>query len=563
MEHRLAHILLVAILGWGMVACTAGEALPDEDVIVNPEDPDDPENPGESGKETITATLADGADLFIWSASDYVAYWNGSSYVKSAAASPSGTGAGARIKVSYSGTRSDFAYYPYYLVQDVATDVNAENTLADLGSSVGAVILPDHYTMAQVSGTAAPCPMIADNNGKEWAFRHLCGLLKLSVNCIPAGTDKLVVAFDKDVTGLFTVSAPDSETPSISASALTDKNTITITLSSGKDLAGLVINIPVPAGNVSVTSVVAKADEDEIARLNAVVSGWNAVRATGKSVPSAFSPSMSGLVLAPGNLYTDGGKLAISSSPFTHFYNADNPDDYKPESYSAANRTHFNWNELYFLMASTGLTSMPAASDAATAHDGSYEGLSKSDFGDGYAWRVPSSQNWADIILEERPGATLTYTVGGSTPVTQSGFRFMRAMLTENDDPLESGGKNGILVFPDNAAITADFETLPTDCINGDKTSFNAAGASSLTRDKLESLVSQGCAFIPTAGMLLSSNYTFANGAAAANYYSSTEDGANSSKAFRARMQNKGIVTEQSYAKDGLWASVRLVRSLK
>jgi hypothetical protein len=48
------------------------------------------------------------------------------------------------------------------------------------------VTLPPSYTLAEVSGTTTPCPMIADNTGSGWAFYQLCGLLRLTVNNIPA-----------------------------------------------------------------------------------------------------------------------------------------------------------------------------------------------------------------------------------------------------------------------------------------------------------------------------------------------------------------------------------------
>ena len=571
MKRILSLLLCVAIPLFGFMACN-GEIVDDfEDPIDNPDNPDTPDNPDNpSGpkNETITASIVDGQDLFSWAATDYVAFYNGTTYVKSAAASPSGAGKSAKIKVNYSGTRGSYAYYPFYLVQDPYTDVNGESILPGLNSSTTAVILPDSYTLDQVSGVAAPCPMIADNSGDGWEFKQLCGLLKLTVNGLPAGSNKLEITFDKDVTGVFTVSNPDSSSPSIAAANASTKNVVKIALTGATSLAGLVLNIPVPTGNVNVSSVVAMMDDEVVGTLKAVVSGWSVARAKGKEAPAAFTPSMAGLILAPGNLYTDNGKLAISSNCYDHIYMTDSVTDYTindATKYSCANRTHFNCNELYYLMCSTGLTSMPTMEISATNYNNAetYESLVKKDFGDGKSWRVPSKANWGAIFSAARPGAKLEITIGSESPVEKDNCAFLRVTVSDMEGELGNGAEGafcGFILFPDNVAIPAKFVALTIENINlnDDSDKDTAFTRNQITKSELDALIAAGCTFIPAAGMV--NNVAFSNNNLACNYLSSSQY--SETQDDRLRAQRNTIGYEVHTNKTGPFSSVRLVRNV-
>jgi len=571
MKRILSLLLCVAIPLFGFMACN-GEIVDDfgdDDPIEEPEDPNTPENPGGPKNETITASLADGQDLFSWAATDYVAFYNGTTYIKSAAASPNGAGKSAKIKVNYSGTRGSYAYYPFYLVQDPYTDVNGESILAGLNSSTTAVILPDSYTLDQVSGVAAPCPMIADNSGDGWEFKQLCGLLKLAVNGLPAGSNKLEITFDKDVTGVFTVSNPDSSSPSIAAANASTKNVVKIALTGAPSLAGLVLNIPVPTGNVNVSSVVAKMDDEVVGTLSAVVNGWAVARATGKEAPAAFTPSMAGLILAPGNLYTESGKLAISSNSFDHIFKTDSVDDYDfndASKYSCANRTHFNCNELYFIMNSTGLTTLPTKDVSATNYNDAetYETRVKADFGDGKKWRVPSRANWASIFTAAaRPGAKLSLTIGSEEPVDKDNCLFLRATVCDYEGELGNGADGafcGFVLFPDNVAISVKFNELTVENINlmDDSDKDHAFTRNTITKSELDALIAAGCAFLPATGMV--NNLAFSNNNLACNYLSSSQY--SETQDDRLRAQRNTIGYEVHTNKTGPFSSVRLVRNV-
>lgn len=539
-------LLLSATIFLALAACSKNNEVINE-----------PQNEDKAITETLTlqaetkVTMTDAREL-AWEDGDKIAVWTGTS--DSSGEFQTCLVDSDLITVSL----ADASYHRFnYAVK------YSGSTLPALSSGTLSITLPDEYDYDDVSGTKNPVPFVAKSlytEGTTLSFRAVGALARIAVPGIPATANKLVVTFDKDVTGSFAVSGPDTAAPSIAASAATSKNVVTVNITPNTDYAGAVINIPVPTGSISVTSVVAKLDDAVIASVNSVVSGWNAARAHGKKATAAFAPSMASMVLAPGNLYTSSGTLAISPNCYDHIYLSE-VASYE-SSYSASDRVLFNWNEIYFLMSSTGLTTMPSSSDATTAHSGSYESLAKSDFGDGYSWRVPSSNDWAEIIhgplAASRPGAKLTYTVGAAAAKTKEGAQMTRISLT--DYTLEHTGALGLLIFPDNIEITATFE-------GGKEASINTSGASAdaltITKSNLDALISAGCAFLPTNGMFLTGGASVSNATAAANYYSSTENADNTANANRARIQNKSTVVTQAYAKGGLWCGVRLVRPVE
>ena len=181
-------VLFVAALLAGMVACN-------KEVKEEGSTPSAPQaNADGVITEVVGAVLGDkdnkasietSTGAFSWALTDHVAFYDGSTFVKSDAASSASKS--TTFTISYSGTRSAYAYYPYYLVQEVSTEVNGTGALAAIGSSTDKVVLPATYSLADVSGSTTPCPMVAENSGSSWTFHQLCGLLRLTVNLIPSG----------------------------------------------------------------------------------------------------------------------------------------------------------------------------------------------------------------------------------------------------------------------------------------------------------------------------------------------------------------------------------------
>ena len=257
-----------------------------------------PESP-ESVKmitETINAnlgadtkvTIADGG-AFAWTAGENIAVHvsNGDSHkyvVTTSGASVAAASASFTVSYEEGYSRDAFAVYPSTIVATDAANYGQSGSALD-------VTLPNEYTLEQVSGTTSPCPMIASNTGSGWAFYHLCGLLRLTVNSIPPTATKITVNFDKHkVYGAFSVDAtvtPGSS--SIATSTTTDKDNDEITITfdaAGTWRDGVNINLPLPTGDYTNITVKAFAGSSELLSVTRPVKVGAASYAIAKAAPS-------------------------------------------------------------------------------------------------------------------------------------------------------------------------------------------------------------------------------------------------------------------------------------
>lgn len=390
-----------------------------------------------------------------------------------------------------------------------------------LVSSELKIMLPSEYDYADVSGTKNPVPMVAKNvagDASDMSFYAVCALARITVPGISATADKLVVTFDKDVTGEFAVANPGTDAPSISAVAATSKNVVTINLTPGTDYSGVVINIPVPVGTIT-ASIEAKNGSTVIESLTSVIDSWSAARANAKKATAAFTPSMSYMVFAPGNLYTEAGTLNIASNYYEHVYAlTGNKGGCVEEGYQATNRTHFNFNEAYLLM--HGTTPSEITYGLATTNVAGDEPVySKSDIagGNGKAWHIPSYEDLYNIFgiqygaafQQTRPGAKVR---NGESGEYTAGWMWVKVLVSGMDSqgtsssdgtvalPVDATGPStdyqaGLLLFPDNVEITGTFNTLGTK-----NTASSAYNTTTLTKGNLNALITDGCAFLPAAG---------------------------------------------------------------
>lgn len=195
------------------------------------------------------AQIAEETPTFTWSTGDRVAVRTNEGWFLSNALTEAGVS--ATFTVSYSGTREAFAIFPSSLVFEDAGHVYS-NSSKDNGSGSNnlTVNLPSSYALADVSGDKAPCPMIATNTaGEGWEFKHLCGLLRLTINGIPTDATTLTLDFlGRKMSGAFTIANgnldPGNESCVIASDSGADKITIT-------DLSGetsVTVNIPLPTG---------------------------------------------------------------------------------------------------------------------------------------------------------------------------------------------------------------------------------------------------------------------------------------------------------------------------
>lgn len=284
------------------------------------------ENGAEEGAlitETVTASVSEGgtkatisnaaSDNFSWTiTTDKIAvHTTGSGYVTSTGASA--TAATASFTVTYSGERDAFAIYPSTIVAAAATNYGQSGASLD-------VTLPSEYTLASVSGTTTPCPMIATNvPGSGWTFKHLCGLVRLTINNIPTGTSYLKVDFNgRKVSGTFSIAAGVTPGTSTIASIAGMKGTddfIKITGISSE--TSVVVNIPLPTGEPYSDVIVSAWNSSDVALKGQVTPfSASASRARGKKLTSSLDKGVFSIaagkyaVFSPGNLQaktTDGG----------------------------------------------------------------------------------------------------------------------------------------------------------------------------------------------------------------------------------------------------------------
>ena len=101
----------------------------------------------------------------------------------------------------------------------------------------------------------APVPMVAVNDPSENTldFHHVGGLLRLTCKDVAPETKRVVITFDKDVTGTYTVHTDDPAAPYIESGNTGENNAVTFIVAAsdagvGSGVTSLVLNMPVPCG---------------------------------------------------------------------------------------------------------------------------------------------------------------------------------------------------------------------------------------------------------------------------------------------------------------------------
>lgn len=461
--------------------------------------------------------------------------------------------AGGTISVDVSGgARSNYAVYYTGTTAPTFTP-GTPGTLT--------ITLPSEYDYADVSGNKNPVPMVAVNEAGaagDMTFYAVGGLARISLSGIPATADKLEVSFTgKKVTGDFTVTNPGNS-PSITMGSAMSATPVTINLTPGTDYTDAVINIPVPVPSYGTATAIitAKNGDNTIVVKNATA--YTPARAKGKKLTVALTPTIYSMTFTPGNLYTEGGTLKIASDWYSNIYN-DNSDKYVEATYSASNRSHFNFNETAAMM-----NNAPGSYDAAP-NAGTFTWTTAStnvgSFEDHYviinsqSYRVPTQAEWAAATTgTSRPGAYLS-SDGGSNYT--DGWKFVNVLVTDmggngtsnSDGTAYAAGSNfqaGLLLFPDNVKITGTFVDLGTK--NATPTAFNTT---TLTMTNLDDLIAAGCAFLPAAGRNYNSTFGTSVGTAG-SYLSSTA-------AMGLYIGSDGVNPNNSATQEKIFRSVRLV----
>jgi len=570
------YLMLFASALVCMIACNKEIDLPNDDSTG--QDNDVITEVISAGLEiSDTKADVDGDLKFSWRngadrAGDYVAFWNGTTFVRSAASTTAG--ASTTFEITYAGTRSEYAYYPYYIVQDMATAVDGTGKLDLAGTTT--VVLPDTYDIQEVSGTNTPCPMIAVNTPESgWAFKQLCGLLRLTIKGIPDGTRKLTVKFNgNNVSGAFEVNDYDTNAPYLTSSRTLSDDIITI--NSESDITTpITVNIPLPAGTYSDISVIAYDSEGNgtIAFVGNIRKNYTtqaiARKAVGArtitlnnnkffSIQEMFYPYSGGkkyALFAPGNLqyqassgswrfadhqYDFVGDEGTTAGNVSGSNNLSVSSSYSgwidlfcwgTSGWTGATTADESW--VYFQPWTTSQTNLYDAGDPSTAkyaynlygmgpynkQDGKSNLTGKFANGD---WGVYNTiDNYLSGTWRTPTGGTLTSNTGEwgdiltrrETGVTVNGTSNARYTLAEIS--LTGSSVKGMILFPDNYSGGTP-AGVTWGLING-----SSASRTTCTQLGWEALEDAGCIFLPAAGLRKndgSLSYSAGNGF----YWSST-----------------------------------------
>lgn len=199
----------------------------------------------ESASGTKSTVSDDGA--FAWSAGDAIGLWGGSKFCK--LTTSTGGSATADFTGTMEGTAQSYAVFPFAL--------NAK-----VESGTVKVTLPSSYEW-KVGETNSPMLAECGENPTALTFKHLGGLVKVSVKNVPAEAAKFVLTADKDIAGEYSVSA-DAEGNKIIKSAETAENTSVAFAFTAGTATEMAFYVPVPVGDYKFTVALQKEDGTQL-----------------------------------------------------------------------------------------------------------------------------------------------------------------------------------------------------------------------------------------------------------------------------------------------------------
>lgn len=226
-------------------------------------------------EEVITARMVgtrvdfDGVQgLFTWSEGDQIAVHCSAGYNASGAEVIAPKYKTPSITID----ANDPAYCTFHLIQSAGQKRDAyavyPASIVDLtsdGTSLN-ITLPASYEIGpEGMGTTSPTPMVAVNDptATELYFKHVGGLLRLTLNDVSPATKVITVNLGKRLTGEFAVNDPGSAVPYIATDDAADEVSFVLSEELADYTDGLVLNVPVPTGTYSMLKVSAKNSNGE------------------------------------------------------------------------------------------------------------------------------------------------------------------------------------------------------------------------------------------------------------------------------------------------------------
>ena len=175
-----------------------------------------------------------------------------------------GNPAVARVLSSIKGMDNRIFYAVYPASAWVAPASWTGSPIVNLKASYDefAAIIADTSGSLGLDQDFSPVPMVAQNltRSNVLEFHHVGGLLRINCEDMDPATKTIVVTFDQDVTGNYTVNVDDPTKPYIETAGTATNNQVTFTVASGDVLGtdptySFVLNVPVPCGTYQYVKV--------------------------------------------------------------------------------------------------------------------------------------------------------------------------------------------------------------------------------------------------------------------------------------------------------------------
>ena len=194
------------------------------------------------------SAIDDGTGIFTWTSGDQLAVFAehpkyGKRYYTAHLPETEAGKTSSTFKIDYYGERSNFAVYPSTYALD------SHPTASDLR-----ITIPANYKTSLAEPAQYP-PMIAANQeGQDLSFKHVCGLLRLTLNQVPVNTKGIKVWLGENIVGIYQVDTSDPDHPFVSIDnpiAAGSSQDVTFTLNTAVTSGtrdGYVLNVPLPEG---------------------------------------------------------------------------------------------------------------------------------------------------------------------------------------------------------------------------------------------------------------------------------------------------------------------------
>ena len=421
---------------------------------------------------------------------------DGSYHTTEALAADAGGSKEADFTVTYPEgySRDAFAVYP----ASIAVAANYGQSGATLD-----VTLPGSYTLAQVSDTNTPCPMIATNTpGSGWDFKLLCGLLRLTVKAIPSDAVGMVIQFPgKKVKGTFSVTDPSGTNPTIATSAsATGEDKITVYFDAGTTEA--TVNIPLPTGNYDDVYVTPISSNTKVAALRHIkAGGYTAARAHARKLTTTMvSFSVSGnkkVIFASGNLqahtsnYGDYWTWRFAASQYEIIGDASGNNSVTNGGAHVLSTP----NGVIDLFSYSTVSNNFGIGDRNETQSGAFRDWGVKEIGgyNGNFWRTLTEAEWQYVI-----GEGTNYREGGTVNNIENAL-CTKETINTNGTPVK-----GFILFPDgyNEGTPNGVNWITNYISYGGMSNSGTGGwEPTCTSAGWEALERAGCVFLPAAGV--------------------------------------------------------------